>query len=47
MLPKVVNHSHANERHIEEQHCTDMREAGVEIFESLFLGSIAQHCLED
>ena len=38
MLPKAVNHSHANERYIEEQHGTDMREAGIESLESLFPG---------
>lgn len=36
MLPKAVNHSHANERYIEEPHGTDMREAGIESLECLF-----------
>ena len=47
MLPKAVTHSHANERSIEEQHGTDMREAGIESLKSLFPGSNAQNCLED
>lgn len=47
MLPKSVDHGDANERNIEEEHSTDVRETGIEGFEPFSSGSNAQHSLQD
>lgn len=47
MLSKSVDHGDTNERNIEEEHNTDVREAGVEGFEPFISGSNAQHGLQD